>query len=90
MLACPVCATPERDGRGRNQFEELYRLTNGESWLHCLNPDCGEEFASDEAAVLYSNEKHLACGHLLSDIVASDEGTHFCAKCETLIHNSQP
>ena len=85
MLACPVCATPERDGRGRNVLEEVFHLSNGMSWLRCLNPDCGHEFTEDEAAEVWFDEKHqeprLICGHLLEDIIASNEGTHFCVKC---------
>ena len=65
MLACPVCATPERDGRGRTNFEELYRLANGLSWLCCLA--CGEGFTTDEAAVICTGERRMAAGRALSD-----------------------
>ena len=57
MLACPVCATPERNGRGYN-FEEIYKLANGLHWLRCLNPNCGYEFAEDEAAEVRLSERH--------------------------------
>ena len=87
MLACPVCATPERDGRGRNNLEEIYHLGNGMSWLRCLNPDCGFEFSTDEAAVICSGERRLPRGHSLEDIVASDEGTSYCALCGSFAHN---
>ena len=88
MLACPVCATPERNRQGRNQFEEVYRLANGLHWLRCLNPNCGHEFTEDEAAEVWYDGRcqgpRLVCGHSPEDIVASDEGTHFRAKCAKL------